>query len=60
MVLAGVNQDTEELIVVLKLVQMIVEMLVGVIMEPVFVTLNMLELIVKFIKKMFIFQLNAR
>jgi len=60
MVLAGVNQDMEELIVVLKLVQMIVEMLVGATMELVFATLNMLDLIVKFTKKMFTFQLNAR
>jgi len=55
----GVNQDLEELIAVLKHVQMIVETLDGVIMELVFATQNMLELIVKFIKRMFIFQLNA-
>jgi hypothetical protein len=55
----GVNQVLEELIAVLKLVQMTVEMLVGVIMELVFVTLNTQELIVKFIKKMFTFQLNV-
>jgi len=53
MELVGVNQDLEELIVVLKLVQMIVETQVGVTMERVFVTQNMLELIVKFTKKMF-------
>jgi len=56
---AGDNLDLEELIVASKLVQMIVEMLVGVIMELVFVTLNMLELIVKSTKKMFMFLLNA-
>lgn len=49
----------EELIVVLKLVQMIVEMLVGAITEPVFAIQNMQELIVKSTKKMFTFQLNV-
>jgi len=38
---------------------MTVEMLVGVIMELVFVTLNMQEQIVKSTKKMFMFLLNA-
>jgi len=50
-----VNLDTEELTVVLRLVQMIAEMLDGAITEHVFATLNMLELIVKFTKKMLIF-----
>jgi hypothetical protein len=59
MVHAGVNLDLEEVIVVLKLAQMTVVMLVGAIMEHVFATLNMLELIVKSIKKMFIFQSNV-
>jgi hypothetical protein len=56
MELVGVNQDLEELIAVSKLVQMIVETQDGVTMEHVFVTQNMLELIVKFTKKMFTFQ----
>jgi hypothetical protein len=55
----GVNLVLEELIVVLKLVQMIVEMLVGAITEPVFAILNTLELIVKSIKKMSTSQLNV-
>jgi len=38
---------------------MIVVMLVGATTEPVFATLNMLELIAKSIKKMSIFQLNV-
>jgi len=59
MELVGVNQDLEELIVVLKLVQMIVEMLDGATMEHVFAILNMQELTAKFIKRMFTFQLNV-
>jgi len=59
MELVGVNPDMEELTVVLKLVQMIVEMLVGAITEPVFAIQNMQELIVKSTKKMFTFQLNV-
>lgn len=59
MELVGVNQDSEELIAVLEPVQMIVEILDGVIMELVFATQNMLELIVKLNKRMFIFQLNV-
>jgi len=59
MELVGVNQVLEELIAVLKLVQMIVVMLVGVIMEHVFVIQNMQELIAKFIKRTLTFQLNV-
>jgi len=59
MELVGVNQVLEELIVVSKLVQMTVEMLDGATTEHAFVTQNMQELIVKFIKRTHTFQLNV-
>jgi len=51
----GVNQDLEEMIVVWLFAQMIATMLVGVIMEHVFVLTNTQERHVKFINQMFIF-----
>jgi len=59
MELVGVNLVMEELIAVSKLVQTTVEMLDGATMEHVFAIPNMQELIAKFIKKMFTFQLNV-
>jgi len=56
---AGANQDMEEMTAALKLAQMTVVTLVGATMEHVCATQNTLELIVKFIKKTFTFQLNA-
>jgi len=59
MVPAGANQDLEELIAVSGLAPMIAEMQDGATMEPAFAIPNMLELIAKFIKKMFTFLLSV-